>query len=120
MKGKIFGLSAALAAVLLASCAGKSEKSKSKIQVPRTASSAKDNVADFTPSPAPPEYAPYSIKLVNRTLSMYERTETGEFLVKSILIDPEYYPSEDISQLEDGISAYTKESGFEILENFAN
>lgn len=116
---KIIQMTALL--IVLASCGNNDNKNVQKEDSRRPVLSAETDIEDTPDSTATPAPAPaYSIKLVNNTLSMYEVSGGTEILVKSILIDPSYYPSEDISELEGGITAYTKEDGFEILENFAN
>ena len=116
---KIIQMTALL--IVLASCGNNDNKNVQKEDSRRPVLSAETDIEETPDSTATPAPAPsYCIKLVNNTLSMYEVSGGTEILVKSILIDPSYYPSEDISELEGGITAYTKEDGFEILENFAN
>lgn len=67
-----------------------------------------------------PEETYYDVRLENNTLCLYEVRQRGRTLIKSVNIDTSYYPDEDIEELKSGISAYSKESGFEILENFVN
>lgn len=71
-----------------------------------------------SPTPTPP--ANFLVRLEDNTLTLYERVEQEYNAIKSIDIDISYYPYEDIQELNSGIPAYSKESGFEILENFAN
>ena len=104
--------------LVLASCGNKDNDSVQREENRRPVLSEETEIEDNTPLPLPS--AVYSIKLVRDTLSMYEVSDGTEILVKSIIIDPSYYPPEDISELNAGITAYTKEDGFEILENFAN
>lgn len=104
--------------LVLASCGNKDNDSVQREENRRPVLSEETEIEENTPSPLPATV--YSIKLSNDTLSMYEVSGDNEILVKSIIIDPSYYPPEDISELNAGITAYTKEDGFEILENFAN
>lgn len=62
----------------------------------------------------------YDIKLEGDTVTMYEVNSEGPDAVKSIEICASYYPAEDIQALKQGITAYSKEGAYEILENFAN
>lgn len=62
----------------------------------------------------------YDVILENSTLCLYEVCGEKRIPVKSINIDVSYYPQEDILELKSGISAYSKEDGFRILENFVN
>ena len=105
--------------LVLASCGNKDNGSVRREESRRPVLAEETDIED-SPMPSPLSAAVYSIKLSNDTLSMYEVSDGNEILVKSIIIDPSYYPPEDISELNAGITAYTKEDGFEILENFAN
>lgn len=105
--------------LVLASCGNRENDSVHREDSRRPVLSEETDIED-SPLPSPASAAVYSIKLSNDTLSMYEVSGGNEILVKSIIIDPSYYPPEDISELNAGIIAYTKEDGFEILENFAN
>lgn len=105
----------AAALLLLAACA-KKEHSAEQIPAELPAAARETDTEDVHEVPA----LPYCVKLVNDTLSLYEYADGAEVPVKSITIDTEYYPYDDISALKDGIGAYTKEDGYEILENFAN
>ncbi|MDD6734801.1 MAG: hypothetical protein PUE13_00635 [Clostridiales bacterium] len=115
---KIFLTMAVL--LVLASCGGKEKNSAETREERRPVLSENKDVEDIETAPTPEPVIYYTVNLVENTLSMYEIADGSKILVKSIIIDPSYYPPEDISELKGGITAYTKESGFEILENFAN
>ena len=72
-----------------------------------------------SPSPSPPAFT-FLVRLDNSTLTLFEVSEQGYNAIKSLDIDTSYYPYEDIQELIKGIPAYSKERGFEILENFIN
>ncbi len=74
-----------------------------------------------TPSPLPaPQAAGYLVRLENKTLTLYELSESEPSVIKTVNIDTSYYPFDDIQELNKGIFAYSKEGGYEILENFIN
>ncbi len=78
---------------------------------------------DITDSPSPssaPKSATFLVRLESSTLTLYDTRDEEPFVIKSININTSYYPPEDISALNAGIGAYSKEEGFEILENFTN
>ena len=62
----------------------------------------------------------YLMQLDGRTLTLYEISGTTKTSVTAITIDPSYYPSEDIKELNKGVIAYSKEDGFAKMENFTN
>lgn len=62
----------------------------------------------------------YLMRLENKTLTLYEIKDNEESALRSINIDPSYYPPEDIKELTQGIFAYSKEEGFACMENFTN
>ena len=62
----------------------------------------------------------YLMQLDGTTLTLYEISETAKTPVTAISIDPTYYPSEDIKELNKGIIAYSKEEGFAKMENYTN
>lgn len=91
-----------------------------KLRGQQQVTSKKDNVTD-SPSPSKlPEALPFLVRLENSTLTLYDAVGEEITVIKSINITPAYYPPEDISALSRGIGAYSKEEGFEILENFTN
>ncbi len=62
----------------------------------------------------------YHVCLEENRLVIYQVTSMGAECVSSVEIEQSYYPAEDISELKQGIKAYSKEGAFEILENFTN
>ena len=62
----------------------------------------------------------YLMQLDGTTLTLYEISGTSKTPVTAIVIDPSYYPSEDIKELNKGIIAYSKEDGFAKMENYSN
>ncbi len=81
----------------------------------------KENDIEDSPSPSPDEaFFNFLVRLENNTLTLYEINEEEYYVIKSLNIDTSYYPYEDIQELNKGIPAYSKERGFEILENFIN
>ncbi len=62
----------------------------------------------------------YIMRLKDTTLTLYEISGGEETAITAINIDPSYYPSDDIKELNRGVLAYSKEEGFQKLENFAN
>ena len=64
--------------------------------------------------------ASYIMRLDNKTLTLYEITGGRETPITAVLIEPSYYPPEDIKALNKGVVAYSKEEGFARLENFTN
>ncbi|MBO5059884.1 MAG: hypothetical protein J6C82_03110 [Clostridia bacterium] len=64
--------------------------------------------------------ATYCVRLEDKTLTLYEISKDEYNVIKAINIDTSYYPPDDIMELNRGITAYSKESGYEILENFTN
>lgn len=81
------------------------------------------NSVEVEESPEPTETASviyYSIYFEDSALSMYEIDGEKRTLIKSIEINPDYYPPEDIDAFTKGVDCGSKEEGFEILENFSN
>lgn len=62
----------------------------------------------------------YIMRLDEKNLSLYEVQGGAETAISTIVIDPSYYPPEDIKELRQGIVAYSKEDGYLRLENFTN
>lgn len=62
----------------------------------------------------------YIMRLEDKTLTLYEISGSKETPVSAVVIDPAYYPVEDIQALNKGVVAYSKEDGFARLENFTN
>lgn len=81
--------------------------------------SGKNDVEDTTPEPQAEEIT-YFMRLENKTLTLYEIKDGEQNAVKSVNIEPSYYPSEDIKELNEGIYAYSKEDGYVRMENFTN
>lgn len=81
--------------------------------------SGKNDVEDVTPTPRTEEIT-YLMRLENKTLTLYEIKNGEKNAVKSVNIEPSYYPSEDIKELNEGIYAYSKEDGYIRMENFTN
>lgn len=81
--------------------------------------SGKNDVEDTTPAPQVEETT-YLMRLENKTLTLYEIKDGEENAVKAVNIEPSYYPSEDIKELNKGIYAYSKEDGYIRMENFTN
>ena len=78
---------------------------------------------DIEKAPSPEIYAPpssYMMRLENTALTLYEITGGEETAVTTINIDPSYYPTEDIKELNRGVIAYSKEDGYARLENYTN
>lgn len=74
-----------------------------------------------TSSPSPyPDTPGFLVRLDQQTLTLYDLSGSEPNVIKTVNIDTSYYPLEDIQSLNKGILAYSKESGFEILENFIN
>ena len=72
------------------------------------------DATDSTPS------AGFIMRLEDTTLTLYEISGGEETAVTAISIDPSYYPSDDIEELNRGVVAYSKEEGFARLENYTN
>ena len=112
----IFTIIATLAATV--SCARKNAPEEKQPQSGRRqVLSNKKDVPDITLEPTQTTYV---MRLENTTLTLYELKDGDETVVCAVNIDPSYYPSEDIRELNQGITAYTKEEGFARMENFAN
>lgn len=62
----------------------------------------------------------YILTLQEGKVVMYLVSGEQKREIYSIEIDEEYYPPEDMKALKEGISAYTVEEGYEIMENFVN
>ena len=62
----------------------------------------------------------YIMRLEEKNLSLYEISDGEESVISTIVIDPSYYPAEDIKELKAGVVAYSKEDGYLRLENFTN
>ena len=106
---------------VFASCGKKNDSDESRrSRGQKQVLSAQEDVEE-TPSPSPISDAiTHLVRLDGSTLTLYEVNGENYTVVKSLDIDISYYPNEDIQELNTGIFAYSKESGFEILENFAN
>lgn len=78
---------------------------------------------DIEENPVPEQEslsASYLMRLEDETLTLYEICGGEETVVTAVNIDPSYYPSDDIKELNKGVVAYSKEDGFARLENFTN
>ena len=53
-------------------------------------------------------------------MAMYRVDGESKTIIDSMEIEESYYPREDILELTEGITAYTVEEGYRILENYAN
>ena len=62
----------------------------------------------------------YIVCLEGNYVVLYRLKNDEKTPVDKTEIDTEYYPGEDIKALSEGISAYTIEEGYKILENFVN
>lgn len=99
---------------LIVSCG----KNKDDIKKNSSVSAREDNVERQQIKNEEETY--YDILLEDNALSLYEVCGKQRIPIKTINIDVSYYPLEDIEELKSGISAYSKEEGFKILENFVN
>lgn len=117
MKIKYF-LPLLLASAALYSCSSRDNREKDS-RGRRQVLSDKKSAVIAIPSPVP-ESAPFVMRLNGSKLTLYELAEGNEYELRTVNINPEYYPSEDIKELTAGIPAYSKEEGFLRLENFTN
>lgn len=100
------------ALIFLTSCGKREEEYKTENKVSVNKTDIEEEQTD--------DEVYYDILLEENSLRLYEVRGKGRSLIKTVNIDISYYPDEDISELKSGITAYSKESGFEILENFVN
>lgn len=114
-------ISAAVTAICItAACAKRDNTDEmSEESGRRQVLSGKNDVEDTTPEPETEEIT-YLMCLENKTLTLYEIKDGEKNVVKSVNIEPSYYPSEDIKELNEGIYAYSKEEGYIRMENFTN
>ena len=107
-------------AVTFAACAKKDNEYRRRTQGQQQVLSSEEGIEEspsISPSPAAAEFL---VRLEGSTLTLYDTGGVEYTVLKSLNIDPSYYPYEDIKELITGIPAYSKEGGFEILENFTN
>lgn len=114
-------ISAAVTAICItAACAKRDNTDEmSEESGRRQVLSGKNDVEDTTPELGTEEIT-YLMCLENKTLTLYEIKDGEKNVVKSVNIEPSYYPSEDIKELNEGIYAYSKEDGYIRMENFTN
>lgn len=114
-------ISAAVTAICItAACAKRDNTDEmSEESGRRQVLSGKNDVEDTTLEPETEEIT-YLMCLENKTLTLYEIKDGEKNVVKSVNIEPSYYPSEDIKELNEGIYAYSKEEGYIRMENFTN
>lgn len=62
----------------------------------------------------------YVMRLEDTSLTLYEISGSVETAITTINIDPSYYPTEDIEELNRGVIAYSKEDGYARMENYTN
>ncbi|MBQ7751467.1 MAG: hypothetical protein IJR79_00650 [Clostridia bacterium] len=108
-----------VSALLLSSCGKKKTAEKNSKSVPKPVSRSETEIEEKKPVKAP-QVIHYTVKLSGKTLSLYEVDGEMQKVITSIEINPDFYPKEDIKNLENGITVQYKEDGYEILENFAN
>lgn len=104
--------------LLFSACGKKKENTKTEAIAPKTVSSPR--LEQEEAEKEVPKIITYRVILKNNMLSLYEINGEDKKLITSMEINPEFYPQDDISELKEGIEAYCKEDGYEILENFAN
>ena len=108
-----------VSAIAFSGCGRKKEENENAENMSRAVLRQETEETEEETEPAPTVIS-YSVKLVGKTLSLYEVNGENKKLINSIEINPEFYPSEDIERLRRGVEAYCLEEGYEILENFAN
>ena len=80
----------------------------------------KNDVEKDTDTALSATFPTYIMRLSGETLTLYEIAGGEESPLTAVVIDPSYYPPEDIKELNNGVVAYSKEDGFLKLENFTN
>ena len=106
-----------LSALIFCGCGRKKEDAKTEPLTPKTVLNQNTEAEETEETP---KIIYYKVVLNGTTLSLYEIDGESKKTVTSMEINPEFYPEEDISRLKNGIDAYCREDGYEILENFAN
>lgn len=107
-------------AVVFTACREKDNEYRRRTQGQQQVLSNEENIED-TPTISPtPESASFLVRLEGSTLTLYDTLGEEYTVLKTLNIDTSYYSYEDIKELNNGIPAYSKEDGFEILENFTN
>ena len=119
MNKKIFISIFLISALLLSGCGKKKNATKSSESAPKPVSQPETEIEEKI-SEKPPQIITYLVKLSGNTLSLYEVDGEIQKVITSIEINPDFYPKEDIKNLESGITVPYMEEGYEILENFAN
>ena len=92
-------------------------KTDEEIKDNKEATVREENIEYVLPTETPVSYA---VCLEGDTVTLYLVDDGKRTKIDSVEIDRNYYPSEDIKALSEGITAYNIEEGFKILENFAN
>ena len=110
---------AVIAGAAFSACSRKSPENPSSGSNRREVMSDRKDIED-TPSQVSLPGQTYLMQLDGTTLTLYEISGTTKTPVTAIAIDPTYYPSEDIKELNKGIIAYSKEEGFAKMENYTN
>lgn len=108
-----------VSAVVLSACGKKKENRQLNNTVPKAVLSPEKEI-EQEKEDIKPVVIFYTVRLTNKTLSLYEVDGENQKLITSMEIEPELYPEEDVEKLKDGISVAFKEEGYELLENFAN
>ncbi len=106
--------------VTFASCAKKDNEYRRRTQGQQQVLSNEEGIEEFPSTSPSPAAAEFLVRLEGSTLTLYDTGGDEYTVLKSLNIDTSYYSYEDIKELIAGIPAYSKESGFEILENFTN
>lgn len=104
--------------VLLFSCGKKKQGRITEEMMPKTVLNHRVEAEEEIEEA--PKVITYKVILKDKTLSLFEINGEIKKLITAIEINPDFYPQEDIFNLEKGIDAYCLEDGYEILENFAN
>lgn len=112
---RFFILTLAICSVAATSCGKKKQEEIPQKTVVTPVIQQEDDIEEEAP-----KIITYTVILKDKTLSLYEVNGENKKLITSIEINPEFYPDKDIAKLREGIEAYCKEDGYEILENFAN
>lgn len=116
---RFFTLLLLIFAFLLSGCGRKKEDKKAQVVTPKTVLSHRLENEEETAEETP-KIITYKVFLYDKTLCLYEINGESKKLITKMEINPEIYPESDIAELKNGIEAYCKEDGYEILENFAN
>lgn len=79
---------------------------------------AADSAAEAASADSFPEPIHYLVQASDNSLTLYEVNGESKILIKDWEIDIGLLPPSDAARLKDGITAPTKEKGFEIAEDF--